>query len=115
MVVSQDALGADESVKGFQVEAADGAAGTVEWANYAPGESYLVVTRRHGLRKQHYVVPAGAVEQIDTGGRTVRLRLTQDEIDALPEHYGQPAPLETWMAEAVERAVGMRGLGGDMV
>jgi hypothetical protein len=108
-------VGADDSVKGFRVEAADGAAGTVAWASYAPGESYLVVTRRHGLRGHHHVVPAGAVERIDTEERTVHVSLTRPEIDRLPEHYGEPAPLEHWMSEAVERAIGTRSLGGDMM
>jgi hypothetical protein len=109
------AVSADESVKGFHVEAADGAAGKVAWACYEPGESYLVVTRRHHLREQHHVVPAGAVEQIDTGERTVRLGLTRAEVEALPEHHGEPAPMEPWMTEAVERAIGTRSLGGDMM
>jgi hypothetical protein len=40
-------LGHDDSIKDFQVEATDGDAGTVSWASYAPGESYLVISLRH--------------------------------------------------------------------
>jgi hypothetical protein len=109
------ALGADDSVKGYRVEATDGAAGTVAWACYEPDESYLVVTRRHQLREQHHVVPAGAVQRIDADERTVRLSLTRAEIEALPEHHGEPAPMENWMSEAIERAIGTRSLGGDMM
>ena len=36
-------LDPEDSLKGFSVEAADGDAGEVAWASYAPGESYLVV------------------------------------------------------------------------
>ena len=109
------AAGADASVKGFAVEAADGSAGTVAWASYAPGESYLVVSRRHHLREQHHVVPAGAVERIDRGRRTIQVGLSVAEIEELPQHHGEPAPLEHWMTDAVERSIGTRSLGGDML
>jgi hypothetical protein len=56
-------IGADDSVKGFEVEARDGPAGHVSWASYAPGESYLVVTVPHHLHRTHRVVPASAVER----------------------------------------------------
>jgi hypothetical protein len=111
----QGAVGTDETLKGFHVESADGPAGTVAWASYEPGESYLVVTRRHHLREQRHVVPAGAVERIDTANRTLHLSLTRAELDELPAHHGEPAPLERWMSEAVERAIGTRSLGGDMM
>ena len=107
-------VGPDESVKGFRVEASDGAEGHVAWASYAPGESYVVVTLRHHLHEKHHVVPAGAVERIDADQRTVWLRLSRAEIEELPEHHDQPAPLEHWMVDAINRATGERGLGGDM-
>ena len=37
------------------------------------------------------------------------------ELEELPEHHGEPAPLDRWMSEAVERAIGTRSLGGDMM
>ena len=66
-------LGTEDSVKGFRVEAADGHAGKVSWASYAPGESYLVVSHLHHLHEVHHVVPAGAVERISTEERGVWL------------------------------------------
>jgi hypothetical protein len=36
-------LSTSDSAKNFRVEASDGDAGTVSWASYAPGESYLLV------------------------------------------------------------------------
>jgi hypothetical protein len=36
-------VGHSDSVKGYRVDASDGTVGKVEWADYAPGESYLVV------------------------------------------------------------------------
>jgi hypothetical protein len=107
-------LGPDDSIKDFQVEASDGHAGKVSWASYARGESYLVVSHMHHLHEVHHVVPAVAVAQIDKSGRTVSLRLSREEVEALPEHHEPAAPVESWMVEAIDRATGTRGLGGDM-
>ena len=77
------------------------------------GESYLVVSYRHHLHETHRVVPAGTVERISTDDRSVSLRLSREEIEELPEHHDPPAPIESWMTDAVERAIATRGLGGD--
>jgi hypothetical protein len=94
-------LGKNDSVKGFEVEAADEHAGTVSWASYAPGESYLVVTHRHHLHDTDHVVPAGAVERIDSSERTVWLRLTRDQVVQAPEHHDPEAPLEAPTVDAL--------------
>ena len=107
-------LGPDESIRDFQVEASDGHAGKVSWASYGPGESYLVVSHLHHLHEVHHVVPAGAVGQIDSSGRIVSLRLSSEEVEALPEHHEPAAPVESWMVAAIDGATGTRGLGGDM-
>src|ERR1700746_2138918 len=52
----EGSVGHDESVKGYSVEATDGQVGTVSWASYAPGESYLVVSYRDGHHEVHTVV-----------------------------------------------------------
>jgi hypothetical protein len=108
-------LGSDDSVKGFRVEAADGHAGKVSWASYAAGESYLVVSHLHHLHETHHVVPAGAVERISLAERTLWLSLSRDEVEELPEHHDPPAPVESWMVDAINRATGTRGLGGDIL
>ena len=59
-------------------------------------------------------MPAGAVERSTPTSETVWLRLSRAEIEELPEHHDQPAPLEHWMVDAINRATGERGLGGDM-
>ena len=100
-------LSPKDSIKNFRVEASDGHAGKVSWASYAPGESYLVVS--------HHVVPAGAVERIGSDERTVWLTLSRDEVEELPEHHDPPAPVETWMVDAINRATATQSLGGDMV
>ncbi len=103
-------LGPDDSVKGFRVETSDGHESKVAWASYAPGESYLVVSVAH----RHHVVPAGAIERISADDRTMWIRLSRADVEQLPEHHDQPAPLETWMIDAVNRATAGRALGGDM-
>jgi len=107
-------IGHDESIKGFRVEARDGEAGRVSWASYAPGESYLVVNLLHHLREAHHVVPAGAVERISTGERTVWLRLTRAQVGAAPEQLEPLAPLEHPMLDAIRSASATWGFGGDM-
>ncbi len=81
-----DAVSAHQSVKGYKAEAKDGHAGEVAWAVYAPGESYLVVTRHPHLGGKHHVVPAGAVSSVDHERRIVKLDLEQADIDKLPDH-----------------------------
>ena len=107
-------LDPDGSVKDFRVEATDGHAGTVSWASYAAGESYLVVSYLHHLHETHRVVPAGAVERISADDRSVTLRLSREEIEELPEHHDPLAPVESWMVEAIDRATSRRGFGGDI-
>ncbi len=74
-------LGDHSSVKGFKVMAADGRAGRVSWASYAPGESYLVVTVGL-LSRTHHVLPAGAVMSVGDG--EVHVGLSRREIGLLP-------------------------------
>ena len=94
-------LGHDDSIKDFQVEAADGHAGKVSWASYARGESYLVVSHRQHLHEAHHVVPAAAVERIDKSARKVWLRLTRDEVEQAPEHHDPEAPLQSSTVDAL--------------
>ena len=107
---SDGMLGPDDSVKGFRVEATDGHAGKVSWASYAPGESYLVVHMH--LHRTHHVVPAGAVERISAEDRTVWIRLSREEVQGMPEHHHEPAPVEPWMVAAIDRATATLPVGG---
>ena len=98
-------LGGRESVKGLRVIASDGRAGRVSWATYKPGESYLVVTTGL-LRREHRVLPAGAVTRV--GDAEVHVALSCTEISQLPLLPHPQAPLEDehveQMLNAVERA-----------
>lgn len=87
-------IGPHDSVKGYAVEATDGAAGKVSWASYAAGESYLVVTSWRHLRETHHVVPAGAVQTVDVSQRKVCLRMTRADVERSPEHHDPAAPLD---------------------
>ncbi|MGN6431123.1 MAG: hypothetical protein ACTHNB_10400 [Gaiellaceae bacterium] len=107
-------LASDDSIKDFQVEARDGHAGKVSWASYAPGESYLVVSRLHRLHEVHHVVPAGAVEKISTSERKVWLRVNRAQVEEAPEHHDRAAPLDYSTVDALESATATWGLGGDM-
>lgn len=89
------AVSHDQSVKGYDAEAKDGRAGEVSWAVYAPGESYLVVTRHPHLHGKHHVVPAGAVSSVDHEKRVVMLDVTQAEVDSLPDH-DEPSKQVDW-------------------
>jgi hypothetical protein len=84
-------LGGRDSVKGFHVVAADGAAGRVSWASYAPGESYLVLTTAR-LRRRHRVLPAASVVAVGEG--EVRVSLSGAEIAGLPLLPHPEAPVD---------------------
>lgn len=76
-------VGHSDSIKGYRVDGSDGTAGKVEWADYAPGESYLVVDVGGG---SHRVVPAGAITAVDHAEKTVTLKVTADEVRSSPPH-----------------------------
>lgn len=106
-------VGPDESIKGFRVEAADGRAGTVSWATYAPGESYVVVTLRQGLHRVHHVVPAAAVEAVQRERKTVLLRMRRFDVQSAPLLEEPEGPLDDTMLRAFDRGLADAGrLGG---
>jgi hypothetical protein len=76
-------VGEDQSVKGYRVECSDGHVGEVAWADYKPGESYLVVGVGH---RRHHLVPAGAIAAVDHDARTVTLSLTGSDVCSSPRH-----------------------------
>jgi hypothetical protein len=86
-------VGHDDSVKGYHVEAEDGPVGAVDWADYKPGDSYLVVRFEHGL----HVIPAGAVTSVDPERRRVTVKGSVAEVRASGTYAGEP---QTMYAEA---------------
>ena len=105
----EGSVGHDESVKGYAVEATDGQVGTVSWASYAPGESYMVVTYRDGHEDAHHVVPAGAVKLVDHGRRACVLKVTAAEVKATPKHETPDAEVDWEQVQRFDR--GMLGGG----
>jgi hypothetical protein len=104
-------VGHSDSVKGYRVDGTDGTVGKVEWADYKPGESYLVVAVGH---KRHHLVPAGAIGEVDHEGKLVTLTVTADEVRSTPQHEDA----ETTYVEATKDYVGQfdRGMiGGGFV
>ena len=101
----------DQSVKGYRCEATDGTVGEVSWADYAPGQSYLVLTHRHHLREVHHVVPAGAITSVDHDKGIVTLCVTCDEVKATPEHEDPKLEINWDQVNQFERGM----LGGGAV
>jgi len=105
----EGAVGHDESVKGYEVLATDGPVGEVSWADYKPGESYLVVSYGHRHGHNHHLVPAGACVHVDHAARTVTLNVTCDEVKATPPHEDPETPVDWNQVDQFER--GMLGGG----
>jgi hypothetical protein len=81
-----------QSVKGYAVEAADGHVGTVLWATYRPGKSYLVLRHREAPDDAHVIVPAGAVRVVDHERRVVTLHAAVAQEQAAPAAGAQLEP-----------------------
>jgi hypothetical protein len=54
------------------------------------------------------------VAKISIDERTIWLRLSRDAVEKLPESRDPPERIESWMADAFERAIATRPVGGDM-
>ena len=75
-------VGHSDSVKGYRVAGSDGdAVGKVAWADYKPGDSYLVVDVAGGTQ---HLVPAGAITTVDHAERTLTLNVTGAQVRATP-------------------------------
>jgi hypothetical protein len=107
----EGSVGHDESVKGYAVEAKDGQVGTVSWASYAPGESYMVVSYREDGQDVHHVVPAGAAQLVDHERHAVTLGVTVAAVKATPRHEEPDAPVDWTVVQQFDRGV----LGGGAI
>ena len=108
----EGACGHDQSVKGYTVVATDGPLGNCSWADYKPGESYLVVTHRHLLGKDdRYLIPAGAVTEVDHEGRTVTIDVTGEEVRGTPSFENPETAYSPDMVDQFARGM----LGGGFV
>ncbi len=73
-------------IKGFDVEATDGAIGRIDETTYDVGSSYIVVDTGPWILGRKVVLPAGAIEAIDLDNREVSVRLTKDQIKDSPPY-----------------------------
>ena len=108
-------IGADDSVKGYEADATDGVAGSVSWASYRPGESYLVVSHRHHLHETHFVIPAGAVREVRHVDRKVVLGISVAEAHSAPQQEDPAAPLDPAIVAAFAHGVPGVSEGGLIV
>jgi uncharacterized protein (TIGR02271 family) len=72
-------------VTGFDVEAVDGAIGSVDEATYDAGSSYVVVDTGPWIFGRKVVLPAGVIYRVDTEQRRVWVNQTKDQIENAPE------------------------------
>jgi PRC-barrel domain len=79
--------GGEPDLTGFSIAAVDGDIGRVDEATYETGESYLVVDTGPWIFGRKVMLPAGVVERIDTGEKTVYVDRTKDQIKDAPEYY----------------------------
>ncbi|MEU9220952.1 PRC-barrel domain containing protein [Streptomyces sp. NPDC048376] len=76
--------GAQQSLVGFTVEAADGVIGHVDRQQDQPGMQHIVVDTGVWKFGRSVLIPAGAVTGIDTEAQKVRVAPSRDEIKAAP-------------------------------
>jgi hypothetical protein len=73
-------------LEGFSVEANDGHIGKVDEATDEVGSSLIVVDTGPWIFGRKVMLPAGAIERVDTKDRKVYVRLTKDQIKSAPEY-----------------------------
>ena len=94
---------------GYDVEALDGGIGKVHEATFEVGGSYIVVDTGPWIFGKKVLLPAGVIERVDDGERTVFVNRTKDEIKSAP-----PFDEETGYGEEAYRdeLAGYYGPGG---
>jgi hypothetical protein len=70
---------------GFEIEARDGSIGKVDEATNETSGSWLIVDTGPWIFGRKVMIPAGAVERIDSDTKRVSLNLTKDQIENSPE------------------------------
>ena len=102
---------ADE-MAGYDVETRDEAIGTVDRVSYS-GTCLFVSAGR--IKKHRYVIPAGAVEQIDPNDKRILVAVTKEAVEMSPRY-----DYHRGFDDEFERKTGanysdlLRRLGGDV-
>ena len=74
-----------KNLKGYKVEARDGSIGKVDEATDEVGASAIVVDTGPWIFGRKVVVPAGAIDRLDTDQEKLFVSMTKDEIKESPE------------------------------
>jgi hypothetical protein len=69
----------------FEACATDGSIGNVLDVQRTPGESYLIVSTGGTILSKRLMIPAGMVERVDRGRKTLHLNRSKEEIENGPE------------------------------
>jgi hypothetical protein len=89
-VYREQGLGYDPAggrdLTGYRVEALDGSIGKIDESSNAVGQSYVIVDTGPWIFGKKVMLPAGAIERVDTKDRNVYVRLTKDQIKSAPEY-----------------------------
>lgn len=80
-----ESLDSPQSLDGWSVEALDGSIGKIDEATYDVGASYIVVDTGLWIFGRKVVIPGKAIARLDVPGRTVYLRLKQEQVKDAPE------------------------------
>lgn len=70
---------------GFEVEAEDGGIGKIDKHSDEVGSAYIVVDTGPWIFGKQVLLPAGTINRVDVGTRTVHLNRTKDEVKDAPE------------------------------
>jgi len=73
------------ALAGFDVEARDGGIGKIDESTEEIGTAALVVDTGPWIFGRKVVIPAGAVERVDTEGKNVYVSMSKDQIKNSPE------------------------------
>lgn len=73
-------------LEGYDVEAVDGAIGTIDESTAQTGENYLVVDTGPWIFGKRVLLPAGIVDRIDSANERVFVNRSREEIKNAPEY-----------------------------
>lgn len=87
-------------VSGYDVSARDGNIGKVEEVvNGADRRSYIVVDTGFWIFEKKRMIPAGAINTIDSDNKRIHVRLTKDEIRDAPDYEQEQRDSDTARSE----------------
>src|SRR5262245_12680742 len=97
---------------GFDVEARDGGIGKIDKSTEEIGSAAVVVDTGPWILGRKVVIPAGAIDRVDTDQKHVHVDMTKDQIKSSPEYdpdagwpnEGHRTELEDYYSSEMRRA-----------